>query len=110
MHDEGNVIMEEDCSEDKLGAGYLVLTDKSLVFYTGKAKVLTFSKDMKKALEVPLQDVKGTRTEGFIIKKLVVELKDGRVYKFGVLNNKKWKESIDGARAGTGIGAGVGQE
>lgn len=96
--------MEEDCSEDKLGAGYLVLTDKSLVFYTGKAKVFTFSKNMQKALEVPLQDVKGTRTEGFLIKKLVVELKDGRVYKFGVLNNKKWKDVIDGARKGEEAG------
>ncbi|MFN4336718.1 MAG: hypothetical protein ACK4FV_03935 [Candidatus Nitrosocaldus sp.] len=100
MHDRDNVIMEEDCSEDKLGAGYLVLTDKSLVFYTGKAKVLTFSKDMKKALDIPIHDVKGTRTEGFIIKKLVVELNDGRVYKFGVLNNRKWKDAIDGVRAG----------
>ncbi|MCS6768626.1 MAG: hypothetical protein RMJ59_07875 [Candidatus Nitrosocaldus sp.] len=103
---EGDVIMEEDCSEDKLGAGYLVLTNKGLVFYTGKAKVLTFSKDMRKALEVPIQDVKGARTEGFLIKKLVVELNDGRVYKFGVLNNRKWKEAIDGAREGAGAGKG----
>ncbi|MEM2920565.1 MAG: hypothetical protein QXU29_07415 [Candidatus Nitrosocaldus sp.] len=107
MHDRGNVIMEEDCSEDKLGAGYLVLTDKSLVFYTGKAKVFTFSKDMKKALEIVLHDVKGIRTEGFLIKKLVVELNDGRVYKFGVLNNRKWKDAIDGARAGAGVDTGV---
>ncbi|MCS7141724.1 MAG: hypothetical protein NZ888_06020 [Candidatus Nitrosocaldus sp.] len=103
---EGDVIMEEDCSEDKLGAGYLVLTNKGLVFYTGKAKVLTFSKDMRKALEVPIQDVKGARTEGFLIKKLVVELNDGRVYKFGVLNNRKWKEAIDGVREGAGAGKG----
>ncbi len=104
MDGKDDVIIEEDCSEDKLGAGYLVLTEKSLVFYTGKAKVLTFSKDMKKALEIPIQDVKGTRTEGFLIKKLVVELNDGRVYKFGVLNNRKWKDAIDGVRAGAGAG------
>ncbi len=91
-------ILEEDCSEDTLGAGYLVLTDKSLKFYTGKARVLTFSKDMQKSLEVGIDEIKNVRGEGFLIKKLVVELKDGRVLKFGVLSSKKWKDAIDSLR------------
>jgi hypothetical protein len=95
-------ILEEDCSEDRLGAGYLILTDKSLKFYTGKARVLTFSKDMQKALEINLQDIKNVRGEGVLIKKLVLELNDGRVFKFGVLSNKKWKDAIDAARARLG--------
>ncbi len=97
--DNDESILEEDCSEDKLGAGYLILTSKNLKFYTGKARVITFSKDIQKALEVNLQDIKSVRGEGLLIKKLVIELNDGRVFKFGVLSNKKWKDAIDAARA-----------
>ncbi len=97
MKDES--LLEEDCSEDKLGAGYLILTEKSLKFYTGKARVVTFSKDMQKTLEINLGDIKSVRGEGLLIKKLVVELNDGRVFRFGVLSNKKWKDAIDDARA-----------
>ncbi len=98
--DEERVIMEEDCGEDKLGAGYLRLTNRRLLFQKGETRMLTFSKKMTElALNLPLEKIAGVRTEGLLAKKVVVEVSEpkGVVYKFGVFSTGKWRKVISEA-------------
>jgi hypothetical protein len=99
--DGEKAIMQEDCGEDRLGAGYLTLTNKRLIFRKGEARMLTLSKKAGEvALDLPLNKIKVVRTEGWLAKKVVVEVSEDaetKLYKFGVFSPGKWRDAIDGA-------------
>ena len=94
-----NIIMQEDCGEDKLGSGYLTLTNQRLIFQKGEARVLTLSKKMTEVvLEVPLNKIKIVKTEGLLAKKVVMEVSEesgSKLYKFGVFSPGKWRDAIE---------------
>lgn len=96
------VIMQEDCSEDKIGSGYLTLTNQRLIFEKGETRMLTFTKKISEvALDIPLNKIINARTEGFLAKKVVVEVSDPqgtKIYKFGVLGTGKWRDAINSAK------------
>ncbi len=95
------LIMQEDCSEDKIGSGYLTLTNQRLIFEKGEARMLTFSKKITEvALDIPLNKIINARTEGWLAKKVVVEVSEPpgtKLYKFGVLGTGKWRDTINTA-------------
>lgn len=99
LRSDEKIIMQEDCSEDKIGSGYLTLTNQRLVFEKGEARMLTLSKKMTEvALEIPVNKIANARAEGRFIKKVVVEVSDPegtKVYKFGVLGTGKWRDAIN---------------
>ncbi len=98
MSDEEEIIRDEDCNEDKLGQGWLVLTNKRLLFRKEQSRIATLSKEPGDILlDVTLDEIKDVRTEGFIAKKLVVEV--DKVYKFGVLGTKVWMKDLKEAIA-----------
>ncbi len=88
------VILDEDCAEDKLRSGILVLTDKRLVFQKTQGRMATLSKkEGEVVLDIPLSKISSVRAEGFLVKKLVI-VSDGQTYKFGVFSNSKWERQI----------------
>jgi hypothetical protein len=88
------VILDEDCAEDKLRNGILVLTDKRLVFQKTQGRMATLSKkEGEVALDIPLSKISSVKAEGFLVKKIVV-VSDGQTYKFGVFSNTKWERQI----------------
>ena len=97
------VIMQEDCSEDKVGSGYLTLTNQRLIFEKGETRMLTLSKKITEvALDIPLNKIINARTEGFLAKKVVVEVAEPQgtaIYKFGVLGTGKWRDTINSAKS-----------
>ena len=92
-------IKQEDCSEDKLGAGILTLTNKRLAFDKTKSRIMDFTKRMgETVLDVPLEKVVKTWKEGLFIKKVCFTVKTDegeQTYKFGVFNTKSWVKSIE---------------
>jgi len=98
------IIVQEDCSEDKIGSGYLTLTNQRLIFEKGEARMLTLSKKMTElVLDIPLNKIINARTEGWLAKKVVVEVSEPpgtKVYKFGVLGTGKWRDTINAAIKG----------
>ena len=83
--DQRKPIKQEDCAEDKLKNGILTLTNQRLIFEKTEGRMTTLSKKTEEAFDIPLEKISATKSEGFIIAKVVVELGD-RSYKFGVLN------------------------
>jgi len=94
-NNEKNVLFE-DCSEDTLKSGILTLTNRKLAFEKTKGRIATLSKELLgEKIEFELEDISLARSEGRIIKKLVIELKDSnKTYKFGVLNPGNWVKEI----------------
>ena len=92
-------IKQEDCSEDKIGAGILTLTNKRLAFDKTRARMMDFSKHMGDTiLDIPLDNVIKTWKEGLLIKKVcfIAKTNEGeQTYKFGVFSTKNWLKSID---------------
>jgi hypothetical protein len=89
------VILLEDCSEDKLKSGILTLTNKKIVFEKTKGRIVTLSKKLiDEKLEIKFNDISNIKSEGVIIKKLVLTLKNNNIYKFGVLGPGKWVKEI----------------
>lgn len=92
-------IKQEDCSEDKIGAGILTLTNKRLAFDKTRARMMDFSKHMGDTiLDIPLDSVIKTWKEGLLIKKVcfIAKTNEGeQTYKFGVFSTKNWLKSID---------------
>jgi hypothetical protein len=86
----------EDCSEDTLKSGILTLTTRKLAFEKTKGRIATLSKELLgEKIEFELKDIAQVRSEGRIIKKLVIELNDSnKTYKFGVLNPGNWVKEI----------------
>lgn len=89
-------ILFEDCSEDTLKSGILTLTNRKLAFEKTKGRIATLSKELLgEKIEFELKDIAQARSEGRIIKKLVIELNDSnKIYKFGVLNPGNWAKEI----------------
>ena len=100
--DEGEKrIKQEDCGEDKLGAGILTLTNKRLAFDKTNARIMDFSKRFgDTVLDIPLEKVTKTWKEGLLMKKVCFTAKtdDGQqTFKFGVFNTKGWVKIIEQA-------------
>jgi hypothetical protein len=88
------IILDEDCAEDKLRSGILILTDRRLVFQKTQGRMATLSKkEGEIVLDIPLSKVSSVKAEGFLVKKVVVVSGD-QTYKFGVFNNGKWERQI----------------
>lgn len=88
------VILDEDCAEDKLRSGVLVLTDRRLVFQKTQGRMATLSKkEGDVVLDIPLSKISSVKAEGFLIKKVVVFSGD-QTYKFGVFSSGKWERQI----------------
>ncbi|MGI0044438.1 MAG: hypothetical protein ACRD47_12075 [Nitrososphaeraceae archaeon] len=88
------LIMQEDCAEDKLKNGILSLTNQRLIFEKTEGRMTTLSKKTEEVLlDIPLEKISASKSEGFIIARVVVELSD-RSYKFGVLNTGHWAKQI----------------
>ena len=97
--DEGEKrIKQEDCSEDKLGAGILTLTNKRLAFDKTNARIMDFSKHFgDTVLDVSLDKITKTWKEGLLMKKVCFSIKtdeDEQTFKFGVFNTKSWVKII----------------
>ena len=94
-NNEKNVLFE-DCSEDTLKSGILTLTNRKLAFEKTKGRIATLSKELLgEKIEFELKDITQARSEGRIIKKLVIELNNSnKTYKFGVMNPGNWVKEI----------------
>ena len=100
--DEGEKrIKQEDCSEDKLGAGILTLTNKRLAFDKTNARIMDFSKHFgETVLDISLDKVTKTWKEGLFMKKVcfTAATDEGeQIFKFGVFNTKSWVKIIEQA-------------
>lgn len=94
---EEEIIRDEDCNEDTLKHGFLVLTNKRLIFRREKTRVATLTKEPGDIMiDVTLDKIIDVRIEGFIAKKVVVTI--DKDYKFGVLNPKGWMKDLNEAR------------
>ena len=87
-------LFDEDCSEDTLKSGILVLTNHRIIFQETTGRMATFSKEEGEVvLQIPLDRISAVRSEGFLVKKLVIE-SEGKAYKFGVFSIGKWEKEI----------------
>jgi len=98
--DEGEKrIKQEDCSEDKLGAGILTLTNKRLAFDKTNARIMDFSKHFgDTVLDISLDKVTKIWKEGLLMKKVCFTAKTDegeQTFKFGVFNTKSWAKIIE---------------
>lgn len=88
------LVLEEDCSEVKLGSGILSLTNQRIIFEKTEGNLTTLNKRVGNAiLNSTLDNVDDVHHEGFILTKVVVEMRDSK-YKFSVFNSKKWVKEI----------------
>lgn len=93
------LVLEEDCSEVKLGSGILSLTNQRIIFEKTEGNLTTLNKKIGNAiLNVSLDKVSKVNAEGFILTKVVVQI-DNSKYKFGVFNSKKWAKEIESQKA-----------
>jgi hypothetical protein len=94
-------LKQEDCNEDKIGAGILTLTNRRLAFDKTQSRMMDFSKRFgDTVVDVPLNDVSKAWKEGRLIKKVcfTAKTKEGeQIYKFGVFNTKDWLKNIENA-------------
>ncbi len=92
-------IKQEDCAEDKLGAGILTLTNKRLAFDKTNARIMDFSKHFgDTVLDISLDKVIKTWKEGLFMKKVcfTAKIDEGeQTFKFGVFNTKNWVKIIE---------------
>jgi hypothetical protein len=89
------LILQEDCAEDKLKNGILTLTNQRLIFEKTEGRMTTLSKKTEEVLlDIPLSQIEDSKTEGFIVAKVVVHVVGSRLYKFGVLNTGHWAREI----------------
>ncbi|MGI0028122.1 MAG: hypothetical protein ACREAQ_00225 [Nitrososphaera sp.] len=94
------VILDEDCAEDKLRNGILILTNRRLVFQKTQGRIATLSKrEGDVVIDIVLDKISEVRSEGFLVKKLVVSSGEW-TYKFGVFSNGKWERQIKELRTG----------
>lgn len=101
MEEGEKKLKQEDCHEDKLGAGILTLTNKRLAFDKTKGRIMDFSKKFgDTVIDVSLGDVKKVWKEGLFMKKVcfTASTKEGeKTYKFGVLGTGGWRDDIQDA-------------
>ena len=90
------LVLQEDCYEDHLKNGLLTLTNQRLLFEKTEGTLATLSKRTEELLlDIPLLEIKASKAEGFLLKKIVVITVQNNIYKFGVLNNSKWAKEIE---------------
>lgn len=91
-------IMQEDCSEDKLGPGILTLTNMRIAFDKTEGRIVDFTKKFgDTVMEAKLNQIDEVAKEGRFIKKLRIKIKteEGeKVFKFGVFSNGKWEKTV----------------
>jgi hypothetical protein len=88
------LIIEEDCSENKIGSGILSLTNQRLIFEKTEGQLATLSKKVGKlVLDIPLGKISSVKSEGIILTRVVVNSGD-QEYKFSVFNSGKWAKEI----------------
>ena len=100
MEEREKKIRQEDCSEDKMLAGILTLTNKRIAFDKTKGRIMDLSKKIgDTVIDIPLHDVIRVWKEGWLMKKVcfTARTKDGgeETYKFGVFNNGSWLDTIN---------------
>lgn len=99
-------LRQEDCSEDRLGAGILTLTNRRLAFDKTKGRIMDFRKEFgETVVDMPLGSVSRAWKEGLLMKKVCVTgtARGGaseETFKFGVLGSGGWLEAIQDAIAG----------
>lgn len=94
------LILQEDCSEDHLKNGLLTLTNQRIFFEKTEGTLATLSKRTGELLvEISLNEIKESKKEGFLLKKVVIITIHGDIYKFGVLNNSNWVKEIEKSRS-----------
>ena len=94
------LILQEDCSEDHLMNGLLTLTNQRIFFEKTEGTLATLSKRTGELLvEISLNEIKESKKEGFLLKKVVIITIHGDIYKFGVLNNSNWVKEIEKSRS-----------
>ncbi|MGH9999753.1 MAG: hypothetical protein ACRD6Q_00875 [Nitrososphaeraceae archaeon] len=94
------LVLQEDCYEDNLKNGLLTLTNQRLLFEKTEGTLATLSKRTEELLlEIPLVDIKASKAEGFLLKKVVVITIQNNIYKFGVLSNSKWAKEIQKSKS-----------
>jgi hypothetical protein len=94
------LVLQEDCYEDNLKNGLLTLTNQRLLFEKTEGTLATLSKRTEELLlDIPLIEIKASKPEGFVIKKVVVITIQNDIYKFGVFNNSKWAKEIEKSKA-----------
>jgi hypothetical protein len=91
-------VMQEDCSEDTLGAGILTLTNKRVAFDKTAGRIFDFSKKFgDTVIDARLDQIVEISKEGWLIKKVRIKIKTDegeKTYKFGVFNTGKWEKSV----------------
>ncbi len=96
-------IMQEDCSEDKLGQGILTLTNMRIAFDKTKGRIFDFSKKFEDTvIDAKLNEVVEVAKEGWMITKVRIKIKTNegeKTYKFGVFNTGKWQKAVQEAIA-----------
>ena len=97
MEEGEKKLRQEDCHEDKLGAGILTLTNRRIAFDKTRARIMDFSKHMGDTIiDAPLSDVKKVWKEGLLMKKTCILVGED-TYKFGVLSPGGWTDAIQDA-------------
>ncbi len=91
-------IMQEDCSEDKIGPGILTLTNMRIAFDKTEGRIADFSKKFgDTVMEAMLNEIVEVSKEGKFLKKLRITIKtdeDEKTFKFGVFSNGKWEKAV----------------
>lgn len=88
-------ILQEDCAEDKLKNGILTLTNQRILFEETEGSIATLSKKTGAVvLDVSLDKISSVKSEGFLVKKVVI-VSDDKRYKFGVFSTGKWAKAIE---------------
>ena len=94
------LVLQEDCYEDHLKNGLLTLTNQRLLFEKTEGTLATLSKRTGELLlNIPLVEIKTSKGEGFLLKKVVVITIQNDIYKFGVFNNSKWAKEIEKSKS-----------
>jgi hypothetical protein len=76
------------------------LTNQRLLFEKTEGTLATLSKRTEELLlDIPLVEIKASKAEGFLLKKVVVITIQNNIYKFGVLNNSKWAKEIEKSKS-----------
>lgn len=94
------LVLQEDCYEDHLKNGLLTLTNQRLLFEKTEGTLATLSKRTGDLLlNIPLVEIKASKGEGFLLKKVVVITIQNDIYKFGVFSNSKWAKEIEKSKS-----------
>ena len=101
MEEDEKKIRQEDCNEDSLGSGILTLTNKRVAFDKTRGRIMDFTKRFgETVINAPLENVNKVWKEGMFMKKVCISVKGDngqKDYKFGVLSNGSWLETLQEA-------------